>query len=132
MIICIFFHLGTVYSLTTLELTPLLYGSAAKEYFGLSVMTLFCPKYSVFIKKFETVYLWTQISGSDLYPGVSDDIFDLLTEMLWSQVEVELRMQLSESLTQYLNDELLVFTPLFIFTFKSNIILTVSKSFLGL
>lgn len=36
------------------------------------------------------------------------EIVHMMTELLWSHVEKELRLQLSDSITQYLNDQLLV------------------------
>ncbi|XP_046455109.1 uncharacterized protein LOC124202749 [Daphnia pulex] len=78
---------GTVYSLTKLELTPLLYGSATAEFFSLS------------------------ISGTDSTSVTYTQIVNLMTELLWFQVEEELRLQLSVSITEYLNNQLLEFKP---------------------
>ncbi|KAI9553060.1 hypothetical protein GHT06_020950 [Daphnia sinensis] len=78
---------GTVYSLTKLELTPLIYGSATSEFYGLS------------------------ITDTDTTSQTYIEIVHMMTELLWSHVEEELRLQLSDSITQYLNDQLLDFQP---------------------
>ncbi|KAK4014771.1 hypothetical protein OUZ56_027279 [Daphnia magna] len=78
---------GMVYSLTKLQLTPLKYGSATSEFYGLS------------------------ISDMDSTSETYIEIVHMMTELLWSHVEKELRLQLSDSITQYLNDQLLDFQP---------------------
>ena len=49
-----------------------------------------------------------QISGTDSTSETTSQIVNALTETLWFQVEEQLRLQLSDSVTQYLNDQLLV------------------------
>ena len=76
-----------VISLTLVNLQPLMYGSAASSYSGLSV---------------------SGVIGSDANYQL---IVNSLTEMLWQQVEVQLRQQLSVSVTDYLNAQLVGFQP---------------------